>query len=259
MDTVTHHGRETAYRTVDRGGDGPAVLAIHGSGGTHRLWTRQSSLADEYPITALDLSGHGDSEDVAAEPGYETLSAYVDDTVAVAEAVDADVLLGNSLGGAVALTVALERDLDLSGLVLAGTGARLPVLDDVLQWVKDDLDRVIEFFHEPDHLFHDADERVLELSREALRATGRATLERDLRTAHGFDVHDRLGEIDVPSLAVVGDHDRLTPPRYHERLHKDIPVCDFRIVDDAAHLAMLERPDAFNDGVSDFLDRRVRG
>ncbi|MFA1611533.1 alpha/beta fold hydrolase [Halobellus rubicundus] len=257
MDTVTHHGRETAYRTVDRGGAGPAVLAVHGSGGTHRVWTPQSTLADEYPITALDLSGHGESDDVAAEPGYETLSAYVDDAVAVAEAVDADVILGNSLGGAVALQAALEREVDLDGLLLTGTGARLPVLDDVLQWVKDDFDRVVEFFHEPDHLFHDANERTLELSRRALRQTGRATMERDLLTAHDFDVRDRLGEIAVPALAAVGEYDRLTPPHYHERLRKDIPDCELRILDDAAHLAMLERPDAFNDAVADFLDRRV--
>jgi len=259
MRSVTHHGRETAYRTYDRGGSGPGVLAVHGSGGSHRVWTPQSALADAYPVTALDLSGHGDSDDVAAEPGYETLSAYVDDAAAVAEAVDAQIVLGSSLGGAVALQLALARDLDLSGLVLAGTGARLPVLDDVLQWVRDDLDRVVEFFHEPDHLFHDPDERTLELSRRALRRTGRATLERDFLTAHAFDVRDRLGEIAVPSLAVVGEHDRLTPPRYHERLHKAIPDCELRIVDDAAHLAMLEQPDAFNDAVRDFLDRRVRG
>ncbi|WP_336025118.1 alpha/beta fold hydrolase [Halobellus salinisoli] len=257
MQTVSHHGRETAYRTFDRDASGPVVLAIHGSGGTHRVWSAQAKIADEYPLIALDLSGHGDSDDVAAEPGYETLSAYVDDVVAVATAVDADVLLGNSLGGAVVLTALIEREIDASGAVLAGTGARLPVLDDLLQWVQTDFDRVIEFFHEPDHLFHDPDETTLDVSKAALRNTGRAVLERDFRTAHAFDVRGALSTVDVPTLALVGEYDRLTPPHYHEELCTGLPDCELSVLDDAAHLAMLEAAEAFNAGLRDFLDRRV--
>ncbi|WP_144903363.1 alpha/beta fold hydrolase [Halobellus captivus] len=257
MQSITHNGRETAYRTFDRGGEGPTVLAVHGSGGTHRVWSAQAKLADRFPLIAVDLSGHGDSDDVSAEPGYEALSAYVDDVVAVAEAADADVLLGNSLGGAVVLTALLERDLDVSGAVLAGTGARLPVLDDLFQWVATDFDRVVEFFHKPDHLFHDADEGTLGVSESALRNTGQAVLERDFRTAHAFDVRGQLSAIDVPALALVGEYDRLTPPHYHEELCAALPDCELSVIDDAAHLAMLERPGAFNDALTDFLDRRV--
>ncbi|MFB6250725.1 MAG: alpha/beta fold hydrolase [Halobellus sp.] len=258
METVTHHGRKTAYRTFDRGGSGPTLLAVHGSGGNRLVWSGQSRLATEHPLVTIDLSGHGESDDVIAEPGYEALTAYVDDTVAVAEAVDADVLVGNSLGGAVALTTALERDLDLAGLVLTGTGPRMPVLDDVLAWVSQDIERVLEFFHEPDHLFHDVDEDALEVSRKALRTTGREILERDFRTAHKFDVRDHLSGIQEPTLAVVGEYDRLTPPHYHERLEAGIPHCELTVLDDAAHLAMLERPTAFNDAVRDFLDGHVQ-
>ena len=253
METVTHHGRETAYRTFDRGGSGPALLAVHGSGGSHRLWSAQARLAVDWPLVAVDLSGHGESDDVTAEPGYETLSAYVDDAVAVAEAVGAEVLLGHSLGGAVALTAALERDLDLSGLLLTGTGPQLPVLDDVLQWVAEDVEPVIEFFHEPDHLFHDADDATLELSQAALRETGSDILERDFRTAHTFDVRGELSAIDVPTLALVGEYDRLTPPYYHEQLCAELSDCEVTVLDDAAHLAMLEVPEQFNDAVSAFL------
>jgi len=257
MQTVAHHGRKTAYRTFDRDASGPVVLAVHGSGGTHSVWSAQAKLADECPLVALDLSGHGDSDDVSAEPGYETLSAYVDDVVAVAREVDADVLLGNSLGGAVALTALIERELDISGAVLAGTGARLPVLDDLLRWIETDFDRVIEFFHEPDHLFHDPDEATLDVSTAALRSTGRAVLERDFLTAHAFDVRSDLSTIDVPTLALVGEYDRLTPPHYHEELCEGLPDCELSILDDAAHLAMLEASEAFNAALRDFLDRRV--
>jgi pimeloyl-ACP methyl ester carboxylesterase len=256
MEAVTHHGRTTAYRVAARDGAGGApVLCVHGSGGTSGLWAGQRPLSAERPVIAVDLSGHGESEDVAADPGYETLSAHVDDVVAVARATDARVLVGNSLGGAVALTLALERTHAFEGLVLTGTGARLSVLDDLLVWLDGEFERAVEFLHGPDRLFHDADERVLERSRAAMRETGPAVTRRDFRTCHTFDVRGRLDAVDVPAVAVVGEHDRLTPRRHHEYLARELPTCELAVVEDAAHLAMLESPTAFNAVLSEFCAR----
>ncbi|MEZ3116931.1 alpha/beta fold hydrolase [Halobaculum sp. MBLA0147] len=257
METVSHDGRETAYEVFDHDATGPTVLCVHGSGGTRDVWRGQTRLADDHPVVTVDLSGHGDSEDVDADAGPETLGAYADDVVAVAEQTDADVLVGNSMGGAVALRVALAREYPLSGLVLAGTGPRLPVMDDLLVWLAEDFDRAVEFLHEPGRLFHDPDERSVAASRETMRATGRAVTERDFRSCHTFDVRDRLGEIAVATLALVGEHDKLTPPAYHETFHERIPDCELGVVEDAGHLAMLERPTAVNEAVRSFLDRAV--
>ncbi|MFC6770853.1 alpha/beta fold hydrolase, partial [Halorubrum pallidum] len=76
---------------------------------------------------------------------------------------------------------------------------------------------------------------------------------RDFRTCHAFDARDRLDEVNVPSLAVVGEHDALTPPAYHEYLADRIDDCECTVIDDAAHLAMLERPAGFNAALSRFL------
>ncbi|MUW16015.1 alpha/beta hydrolase, partial [Halorubrum sp. CBA1125] len=64
MERVAHDGRETAYRVTDRSGDGPTVCFVHGSGGSKDVWTAQARVSDRYPVVALDLSGHGDSDDV---------------------------------------------------------------------------------------------------------------------------------------------------------------------------------------------------
>ncbi|KAB1188047.1 MULTISPECIES: alpha/beta fold hydrolase [Haloferax] len=255
--TVDHHGRTTAYRLRDAGGEGPTILCIHGSGGSHAVWRGQFRLAGDYPVAALDLSGHGDSDDIDAEPGYETLSAYVDDVVAVADATGASVLVGNSLGGAVVMTLALERDLDLDALVLTGTGAKLAVLDDLLNWLDDDFDRAVSFLHGDDKLFHSDDERFIDGSKQAMYDAGQAVTSRDFRSCHTFDVRDTLDEIAVPTLALVGEHDRLTPPSYHEYLADSMPDCEMATIADAAHLAMLEQPAAFNAAVKSFLDQRV--
>ncbi|WP_135830045.1 alpha/beta fold hydrolase [Halorussus halobius] len=255
MNEVTHHGRTTTYRVADRGGEGTPVLFVHGSGGTHEVWKAQlGRFARERPVVALDLSGHGDSEDVDATAGWETLSAYADDVLAVAAETDAGVVVGNSLGGAVALQLALERDHALDALVLAGTGPKLPVLADLRRWLAEEFDRAVEFLHGPDRLFHDADARYRRLSTETMREVGQAVTRRDFETSHRFDVRDRLDEISVPTLAVVGEHDKLTPPDYHERLADGIPDGRYREIPDAAHLAMLEEPEAFNAALREFLD-----
>jgi pimeloyl-ACP methyl ester carboxylesterase len=255
METVSHHGRTVAFRGSDRGGDGAGVLCVHGSGGESRVWKGQFRTSDERPVYALDLSGHGQSDDVDAMPGYATLAAYVDDVLAVAEETGAEVFLGNSMGGAVLLTAALERrEFSPRALVLAGTGARLPVLEDLLEWTASDLEQAIAFLSKPGRLFHDPDDDLVDVAAETFRETGRAVVDRDFRTCHEFDVSDRLEAVDPPSLAVVGEYDRLTPPWYHEQLETEMPHCDRVVLEDAAHLAMLERPGAFNAAVSEFLD-----
>ncbi|SNR37813.1 alpha/beta fold hydrolase [Halorubrum vacuolatum] len=259
MNRTSHHGRETAYRRFDRGGDGPPICFIHGSGGTGDVWRAQTRLADRFPVVTLDLSGHGASDDVDAEPGSETLGVYADDVLAVVEAAtnsgERPVLCGSSLGGAVALWVALERDVDLAGLVLAGTGAKLPVLRDLLDWLANDFDRAIEFLHGEDRLFHDGSSAYVDRSAATMRECGRAVVERDFRSCNRFDVRDRLPAVEPRTLAVVGEHDRLTPPSYHDFLAESIPRCERATVEDAAHLAMMETPVAFNAALASFLDR----
>lgn len=255
MQRVRHHGRETAYRESDRGGDGPTVCCIHGSGGTSNVWKAQHRLTDRFPVVTLDLSGHGESDDVGSDPGTETLDAYADDVVTVARETNATVLCGNSLGGAIALRIALERDLPVDGLVLAGTGAKLAVSEPLRNALANDFDRAVSMLHEPDRLFHDAPAEYVELSKAAMRACGRAVTERDFRTCHRFDVRDRLGEVEAPAFAVVGEHDTLTPPSYHDYLADRIPDCKRSTVADAAHLAMLEEPTAFNAVLAEFLKR----
>lgn len=255
MKVVSNHGRETSYVEADREADGGTILYVHGSGGSHEIWRPQLRLADR-PAAALDLSGHGDSEDIDASPGYTTRSAYADDVLAVADATDASVLVGSSLGGSVVLHILLERadEFTPEAAVLTGTGARMGVLEDLLEWLESDFERALEFLHEPDRLFHDPDPETRERSIEAMRECGQAVTRRDFLTCHDFDVRDRLGAIDVPVHAVYGEHDQLTPPWFHEYLAEEIPAGSHDEIEDAAHLPMVERPRAFDETVSEFLE-----
>ena len=247
MQTVSHDGRETAYRRTDFGHEAPPVLYVHGSGGTHEVWAGQyGRRANDHPAVAVDLSGHGESTDVDTASGYETLDAYAADVRAVMRETGAELLVGNSLGGAVVLQLLLESDVTPAGVVLAGTGAKLTVHPDVREWLAEDFDRAIEFLHGEDMLFHDPAPAHLEHSKTAMREVGRAVTERDFLSCHEFDVRDRLDEIDVPALALVGEYDSLAA---------EIPDADFVEIANAAHLAMVEQPEAFAGAISMFCQR----
>lgn len=253
MQAVRHDGRETTYRRTDFG-DGKPVVYVHGSGGSHRLWVNQyGSHTNDRPAVALDLSGHGESGDIDTEPGQETLAAYADDVVAVVRAVDAGVVVGNSLGGAVALWLALERDVSLDGFVLCGTGAKLGVNDELLGLLASDLDGTTELLHGTDMLFHDVDVDTERVSNEAMRETGLAVLRRDFLSCNAFDVRDRLSEISTPCLAITGEYDQLTPMSFHTFLAENISNCEQVTISEAAHLSMLERPERWNDAVRSFI------
>lgn len=256
METVTHDGRATAYRVR---GDGPRapVLFVHGSGGTHAVWKSQlARLADDRRVAALDLSGHGESDDVATESGPATLGTYARDVQAVARETGARVLVGNSLGGAVVLTAVLDHGTSPDAVVLAGSGAKLAVLDDLRDWLAGEdggFSRAVEFLHGDDLLLHDPADRELAFSKTAMRECGREVVERDFLSCHTFDARDRLGEVDAPVFALTGEHDRLTPPEFHEHVAEHVQDGAWTTVDDAAHLSMLEAPERFNDEISEFL------
>ena len=258
MQTVTHDGRETAYRFTNPDETGPTILYVHGSGGNHQAWVRQyAPQALGYPSVALDLSGHGHSEDIETEPGPETLAAYARDVTAVARETDADVLVGNSLGGAVVFEVILSDLFDPAAAVFVGTGAKLAVNEQLRTLLSADFEAAVEQLHQPSMLFASADERTLERSKAAMREAGQRVTRRDFLTCHQFDVRDRLGAVDVPSLAVVGEHDRLTPPEYHTYLAENLPDCEYACLEGGGHLVMLEQHEAFNSCLGEFTENVV--
>jgi pimeloyl-ACP methyl ester carboxylesterase len=254
MEELDHDGRTTVYRDATTETEGPRTLYVHGSGATHTVWAKQYGRPN-HDAVALDLSGHGDSEDVPldADAGLDAMAAYADDVVAVARETGASVLCGNSLGGAVIQWVALERDLDLDGLVLVGTGAKLGVAPELLDLLSGDFEAAVDTLMGADMLFHETPEGAAEDAREAFFAVGQRVTERDFRACNAFDVRDRLGEIDVPALVVNGEHDSLTLPDFHAYLAEHLPDARRVEIADAAHMPYVERPAPFDTAVDEFL------
>ena len=87
---------------------------------------------------------------------------------------------------------------------------------------------------------------------------GATTTIADFRACDAFDATDRLAGLALPLLALTGEQDRMTPPKFAAFLADRVPGAEARILPGAGHLAMVERPDETNAALSAFVDRLTR-
>jgi pimeloyl-ACP methyl ester carboxylesterase len=219
------------------------LVLLHGAGGGPELWdaVRRRVPGVETPA----LPGHRDGG-----PGMDTIDAY---GRWVADGLDGPAVVGgSSMGGAIALWLALARPDLVHGLVLIGTGGRLRVDPAILGLLEGDPEEASAVLAGR-HLRDGAARASLERCAELLARVPAPVTAGDYRACDRFDVLARLGEIAAPTLVLVGEDDRMTPVRYAERLAADIPDARLVVVPRAGHLPMVERPVETSAAIHEFL------
>jgi len=225
------------------------LIFVHGSGGCGAYWHHQT---DFFPgSVAVDLPGHPEGALLPTVAEYaDWLDAYVE-----ANGYRDVVVIGHSIGGAIAMLYALKRPAELRAIVLVGSGARLRVLPQMLRSLEKALDDP-ELFAE---LIRPAWQKVEPGLADALRKTseqiGPAAFLNDLRACDRFDILDRLAEIGTPTLAICGSEDVMTPPRYSHFLASGIEGASAEIIQGGTHMVFLEKPAAVNRAIERFLER----
>ena len=168
------------------------------------------------------------------------------------------VLNGHSMGGAITLTLALDRPAWLRAIILTGTGARLRVSPHLLNLLRIDypaaVDATIESSFAPATapLSYAQKVRRNGTRRQMLR-TPREVAQADYEACDTFDIMERVGEIRLPTLCIVGDQDAMTPVKYSDYLHGSIDGSLLEVVKGAGHMLPLEKPDEYNRKISDFV------
>jgi len=227
------------------------LLFLHGAGGTHRLWAHQLQNLKGVRTCALDLPGHGRS----SGQGRTSIGDYRDLVLAFLDALGLErvILVGHSMGGAIAQSFALTHPHRLEGLVLVGTGARLRVLPAILDGLRQDVagtvKLIVSYAYAPG-----APPDLVEQGRTDFLANSPDVLHGDFVACDRFDVMGRLGEIALPTLVICGSEDRLTPPKYAAYLRDHIPNAQLVLVEGAGHMVMVERPEEVTRAIRGFLD-----
>jgi pimeloyl-ACP methyl ester carboxylesterase len=159
------------------------------------------------------------------------------------------------MGGAIALSLALDYPERVRGLVLVGAGARLRVDPEILLKSESEATYLSAVALVIDWAFSPAaPKRLVELAGKRMAETRPSVLHADFLACDAFDVVDRAGEIWCPTLVICGADDRLTPPRYAQFLVSQIRRAQLEIVPEAGHMVMLEQPQAVAQSMRAFLE-----
>jgi pimeloyl-ACP methyl ester carboxylesterase len=272
LEHVRIHGHEVGYRCA---GDGPVLLLIHGIAGSSHAWTDvMPLLARDFTVIAPDLIGHGES----AKPlGDYSLGAYASglrDLLAVLR-IEHATLVGQSLGGGIAMQLAYQHPEICERLVLVDSGG----LGREVSWVLRALTLPGAEFLMP-ALFapivrswgnvvarslYDLGLRsggaaeswrayaslTESANRHAFVRTVRAVIDPSGQTV---SARDRLYlTAKVPTLIIWGDRDAIIPVDHAYATHRAIPASRLEIIEGVGHFPHVEAPDRFAEILSDFV------
>lgn len=240
---------------------GPPVLLAPSLGTTMAMWDELAgALGERYRVIRFDTRGHGDSP---VPNGPYTTDDLADDVLALADrlGIDRFALVGISLGGATAQTLALSAPERLSAVVLCCTG---PSFGDPANWQQRAADvrsagvdwlveSTAQRWFTPEFPRTNP-ERANELL-DQLAATPPEGYAGCCEALAGFDAAGRLDEITTPTRVIAGADDPVTPPSVGETLRAGVPGADLVVIDDASHIANVARPEAFNTAVLEHLEK----
>lgn len=260
-------------------GKGKALVLIHGLGGNASHWKRNmEQLSGDYRCIAIDLPGYGNSDPVNRTEAATQLDFYAETVAAVLKklAIPTAVVMGHSMGGQVAMVLALKHPLLVEKLVLIAPAGLETFTDAEANLLM--TYATADFYENQDNAailksyqsnFFSMPEQAQQLVRERIA----------LKQCPGFKVYcrqipmgikgmlyrpvkDRLKELTQPVLVLFGEQDALIPNKLlHPSLTvkdvaavaKHIPGATIQLIPGAGHLLQYEKPEAVNDAASRFL------
>ncbi|HSO27609.1 MAG TPA: alpha/beta hydrolase [Anaerolineales bacterium] len=235
---------------------GAPVLLIHGAGGNYLYWPSEVRRLGAFEVFAPDLPGHGKSEG----RGLQSIKGYSDALHSWIEALEIPPLavIGHSMGGAIALSLALNHPDRVAALGLLATGAALPVAPHLLESASSEttffnaVDLVIKGCFSPA-----ADERLVELARQRMETVRPSVLHGDFLACSDFDLSLDVQRVSQPTLVLCGEADQMTPARFSQFLAANIPGAQLTILPGAGHMLQLEQPQATAEALNTFLSQHV--
>lgn len=242
-------------------GDGPAILFVHGLGGTGNIWYAQrTALAKYFKAVTMDLPGSGRSD--KTEEKY-SMAKWVDQLVGLADAIGLDkfTLVGHSMTTVLVQNFAAKHGNRLNALVLCGPITELPPAGKEAFIKRAETVQKEGMIAIADAVVGGALTPASREGNPALAGMVREMLLSNCPKCYAGHCHAlREGSakadqpnIKVPTLILDGDQDGVTPLASAKAIAGAIANATIRIVPATAHMTMMERPEAFNAALVEFL------
>jgi 3-oxoadipate enol-lactonase len=224
-----------------------------------------AALTKSFKVLRFDTRGHGQS---SAPAGEYTLEQLADDAKGLLDALKIGQThwVGLSMGGMIAQAFALKYPGVFQSMVLADTTSRRPpnaaqMWSERIQIAQTKgMESLVEstlarWFTEP---YRNSHKDVMQRIGNDIRSTPVAGFAGCCHAISKVDYLDRLKEIKVPALVMVGEQDHGTPPEAARAIQQALPGSELKILPSAAHLSNVEQAQAFNEAMLGFLSRAAR-
>jgi pimeloyl-ACP methyl ester carboxylesterase len=267
------HGHEVSFR---RAGSGPSILLIHGMAGSSRTWRETMPLlARDFDVIAPDLLGHGESAKPLGDYSLGAFASGLRDLLAVL-GVEHATVVGQSLGGGVAMQLAYQHPEICERLVLVGSGGLGKEVSFILRMLTLPGAELVMPFIFPSFVRDKGNDVSSFLARNGLKsprisemwrayaslsaAPNRHAFLRTLRSvvdASGQTVsaRDRLYlAAAMPAMLVWGDADGIIPVEHAYEAHALMPGSRLEIFENVGHFVHAEEPVRFAEVLRDFID-----
>jgi|HubBroStandDraft_2_1064218.scaffolds.fasta_scaffold13983_2 pimeloyl-ACP methyl ester carboxylesterase len=235
---------------------GRTIVFVHGAGSNGHTWHRQiEAFGGQHSPIALCLPGHGRS---AGVEGLRTVHDYADFVAAFLDAlkIESAVILGHSMGGAIAMDLGLRHAARVDALILSCTAPKFNVTPDRIEGLRAiTMGRAPQAFNTEGYSPKTAKENfdvIREGWMEQIKTDPRVRYT-DILACAQVDLREAIAKIDKPALVLAGADDKGTTPADAEFIASKIRGATTKIIADAGHYIPRERPAEYNAAIEQFV------
>ena len=240
---------------IEEYGSGEPIIFIHGVGGSSQYWYYQREYLKNFMrVILVDLPGHGQTEGEGCKTIEEARDAVRNAITSMG--IKKTYIVGHSMGGGIAMSLALSYPELVKGLVLVCTGAKLRVLPAILDQILKDKEATVRMIMMDYAFSKKAPLKMKENGFKDMMKSSAETIYLGFSACHQFSVMGSLDKLSLPALIIAGKDDLLTPPSFSEYLHKEIKGSELVLIEDAGHMVMIEQPNEVNQAIEKFISKQ---